>query len=164
MRWRKLFISFFLSLTVVINAVALGFAAANEEQYDIIVVSLQLFFSLYVFLLSSRSVGQSAADEHANSILHVTGLTTVAFALFGSIVILPDRSPPVAASGVGSSEPVLVYLWYNLVGLYTILCVLTFTTPLGPPLYFPPKNIYSKKTVDLITNKDEENVCGIISA
>lgn len=163
MRWRKLLISFLLSLTVIINAVALGFAAANEEQYDVIVASLQLFFSLYVFLLSARSVGQTTAHEHANSILHVTGLTTVAFALLGSIAILPDSPPPVAASGVGRSEPVLVYLWYTLVGLYTILCVLTFTTPLGPPLYFPPENIYSKKTVESITNKDEENVCGLIS-
>ncbi|EDR07940.1 multidrug resistance-associated ABC transporter [Laccaria bicolor S238N-H82] len=164
MRWRKLFISFLLSLTIVINTVALGFAAANEEQNDVVVASLQLFFSLYVFLLSARSVGQNTADEHANSILHVTGLTTVAFALLGSIAILPDRPPPVATSGVGQSEPVLIYLWYTLVGLYTILCVLTFTTPLGPPLYFPPANIYSKKTVDSITNKDDENVCGLISA
>lgn len=164
MRWRKLIISFLLSLTVVINTVSIGFAAANEEQYDVIVASLQLFFSLYVFLLSARSVGQSTADEHANSILHVTGLTTVAFTLLGSIAILPDRPPPVATSHVDSSEPVLIYLWYTLVGLYTILCVLTFTTPLGPPLYFPPKNIYFEKTVDSITNKDEENVCGIISA
>ena len=122
------------------------------------IYSLHLLFALYVFVISARSIVQVTTDDHSDSIVHITALLTVAFLLLGSTAILPDSPPPVALSI--DDEPVLLGLWYTLLGLYTVGCILAYSTPLGPPLHYPPSDIYSEKTVKSITNADEENVCG----
>ncbi|CAA7268235.1 unnamed protein product [Cyclocybe aegerita] len=161
MRWRKIFISSLLAVCLAICGVSLGWSIAEDNRFDIAVCSLHVFFALYAFLLSARSVGQTD-DEHSQSIIHLTSLMTVAFLLLGSSALLPDYSPPVPATVRQFSA--LLALWYTLVALYTVVCVLCFTTPLGPPLHYDPADIYSEKVVQSITNMDEANVCGLTGA
>ena len=158
MRLRKALLSLLLAFTVVISTVSLGWSIANNEHIDITIYSLHLSFALYLFLVSARSVLQVTVDDHSDSIIHLTALLTVAFLLLGSAAILPDSPPPVVASI--DDEPVLKGLWYALLSLYTVGCILAYSTPLGPRLHYPPSDIYSEKTVKSITNVDENNVCG----
>ena len=158
MRWRKALLSLVLAFAVVFSTVSLGWSIANIDHIDIKIYSLHLSFAGYIFLISTRSVLQVTTYDHSNSILHLTVLLTVAFSLLGSAAILPDNPPPIAASI--DDEPVLLCLWYALLGAYTLGCILAYSTPLGPPLHYPPSDIYSEKTVKSITNMDEQNVCG----
>ena len=81
-----------------ISTVSLGWSIANNDHVDMKIYSLRLFFALYVFVISARSVHQVTTDDHSDSILHLTVLLTVAFSLLGSAAILPDSPPPTAAS------------------------------------------------------------------
>ena len=158
MRRRKALLSIFLAFAVVTSTASLGWSIAINDHVDIKIYSLHLFFALYVFVISARSVLQVTADDHSNSILHLTALLTVAVSLLGSAAMLPDSSPPLTASI--DNKPVLLGLWYSLLGMYTVGCILAYSTPLGPPLHYPPSDIYSEKIVKSITNMDEQNVCG----
>ena len=159
MRWRKTVLSLFLAFAVVISAVLLGWSIANHDHVDMKIYSLHLFFALYVFVISARSVLQVTTNDHSDSILHLTALLTVAFLLLGSAAILPDLHPVAVAVSIGD-ESVLLGLWYALLGIYTVGCILAYSTPLGPPLHYPPSDIYSENTLKSITNTDEQNVCG----
>ncbi|KIM46655.1 hypothetical protein M413DRAFT_440257 [Hebeloma cylindrosporum] len=161
MRWRKTFLSLLLLFAVIFNTVSLGWSVANEGRSDTIIYALHVCFALYVFLLAVRSIGQDNPDDHSDSILHLTALLTVAFILLGSAAILPSTPSPAVASI--EDERILLGLWYGLVSIYGVACFITYTTPLGPPLHYSPSDIYSEKTVQSITNMDEENVCGIIN-
>lgn len=158
MQWRKALLSLVLAFAVVTSTVSLGWSIANNDHIDITIYSLHVTFALYVFIISARSVFQVTTDDHSGSIIHLAALLTVAFALLGSTAILPDSPPPVALSI--DDEPVLLGLWYALLGVYAVGCILAYSTPLGPPLHYPPSDIYSEKTVKSITNIDERNVCG----
>jgi len=159
MRWRKALLSLFLAFAVVISTVSLGWSIANNDHIDTTIYILHLSFALYVFLISARSVLQVTTNDHSNSIIHLTALLTVAFLLLGSVAILPNNPPPVT-SFIDDDDPVLLSMWYALIGVYIVGCILAYSTPLGPPLHFPPSYIYSEKTVKSITNMDERNVCG----
>ena len=150
--------SLFLAFAVMSSTFSLGWSIANDDHVDMKIYGLHLFFALYVFVISARSVVQVTTDDHSGSILHLTALLSVAFSLLGSTAILPDSPPPVAASI--DDEPVLLGLWYTLLGIYTVGCILAYSTPMGPPLHYPPSDIYSEKTIRSITNTDEKNVCG----
>ena len=150
--------SLLLAFAVAISTVSLGWSIANNDYVDLQIYSLHLSFALYVLVISTCSVFQVTKDEHSNSILHLTVLLTIAFSLLASAAILPDSPPPMAASI--DDELVLLSLWYALLGIYTLGCILVYITPLGPPLHYPPSDIYSEKTVKSITNMDERNVCG----
>jgi len=52
--------------------------------------------------------------------------------------------------------------FYATFAIYVVLLVIAVTRPLGPKLHFPSERIYSEKTIMAITNKDEENVCGLV--
>ena len=180
MRRRKLFISCLIALAVIASSILLGWAIADELWDESTIYFLHLVFSLYIFFLSCRSVRQDDADFHTEYILHLTALSTLAALLFGSATILPDSPPPSKKisnltfkilwprSSLGESpqdsEIILRGLWYILILAHTFAWILIIRTPLGPLLHYPPSNIYSEKTVTSITNKDENNVCGIISS
>ena len=158
MRWRKALLSLFLTFAVVISTLSLGWSIANSDDIRIQIYSLHLFFALYIFVISARSVLQVTKYHHSVSILHLTALLTVVWSLLATSAILPGRPPPVTQSI--DDEPVLLALWYALLGIYTVGCIIAYSTPLGPPLYYPPSDVYSEKTVKSITNMDERNVCG----
>ena len=148
---------------MVISTASLGWSITHDrdDHVAVKVYSLHLFFALYVFIISARSVFQVTPDNHSHSILHLTTLLTVVFSFLGSAAILPD-SPPSVATSI-DDDPVLLGLWYALLGIYTIGCILAYSTPLGPPLQYPPSDIYFEKTVKSITNVDKQNVCGTTS-
>ena len=156
MRWRKALLSLFLAHGVVISMLSLGWSIANSNYDDMKIYSLHLFFAGYVFFITARSVLEVTTDDHSASILHLTALLTVAFLLLGLSVILPR--PGVAVSS--NDEFVFLGMWYALLGIYTLGCILAYSTPLGPPLHYPPSDIYSEKTINSIANVDELNVCG----
>ena len=158
MRWRKALLSLFLAFAVAMSAVSLGWSIANNDYVDIQIYSLHLSFALYLCVISTRSVFQATRDDHLHSIVHITVLLTVAFSLLGSAAILPDSPPPVTASI--DDDLVLRSLWFTLLGIYGLGCIIVYTTRLGPPLHFPPSDLYSEKTIKSITNMDEQNVCG----
>ena len=157
MRWRKALLSLFLVFAVVISMLSLGWSIANNDHDDMKIYGLLLSFAVYVFVISARSVFQVVAADHSTSVLHLTALLTVAFLLLGLTAILP--APPAEAVS-NDDEFVLLGLWYTLLGIYTVGCILAYSTPLGPPLHYPPSDIYSEKTIKTITNTDERNVCG----
>ena len=157
MRWRKALLSLFLVFSVVISMLSLGWSIANNDHDDMKIYGLLLSFAVYVFVISARSVFQVVAADHSTSVLHLTALLTVAFLLLGLTAILP--APPAEAVS-NDDEFVLLGLWYTLLGIYTVGCILAYSTPLGPPLHYPPSDIYSEKTIKTITNTDERNVCG----
>jgi hypothetical protein len=161
MRWRKALLSLFLAFAVAISTVSLSWSVANNDHVNIKIYSLQLLFTLYVFIISARSVFQVTKDEHSDSIIHLTALLTTAFCLLGLAAIPPpaDSPPPVPAPTDDESVP--PGLGYALLGIYTVACTLAYSTPLGPALHYPPEDIYSEKIVKSITNMDEPNVCGV---
>ncbi|KAF5378754.1 hypothetical protein D9615_006977 [Tricholomella constricta] len=161
MRWRKLLMTMLLVVVLVIDAISLGWSVANNESMEIVVNAIHVGFSLFLVILSARSVNETTTDGHSEYIIHLTSLTTLAFLLLGSTAILPD-TPPLAAS-LGKRTP-LHGLWLAKVALYTIACLLYFTTPQGPRLHFPAERIYSEKTLQAATNHEEENVAGVSSA
>lgn len=159
MWWRKVTITLFLALTVGLNAAALGYAYADDQQRELLVAGLQLFFSLYVVVVAGLSVPQ-VYQSHSDSIIHLSGLTALASVLLLSVSILPDTPPPIIKTLM--YEATLQIIWYSVLALYMIACVMSFTTPVSPALHFPPELVYSQKTVQTITNPDEANVCGLI--
>ncbi|TFK38174.1 multidrug resistance-associated ABC transporter [Crucibulum laeve] len=162
MRWRKFFISSLLAVVVILSTVALGWSTTNDERQETAVFALHVVFSLYLLVIAARSVVQEEVESHSQSIIHLTTLLTVVTTLLGSAAILPDAPPPVAQSL--EDDAVLKGIWYAMFGLYTVTCILAYSTPQGPPLHYPPAGIYSEKTVQSITNSDQENVCGLVGA
>lgn len=161
MRRRKLFISLLAAVIVVLNTVSLGWAAADDMKHNISILAIYIYFALYVLIIAARSINQNSVESHAESVIHLTTLTTIACLLLGGTAILPISPPPVIeATG---DDYVLLPVWYTMVGIYYVICIIAFTTPQGPPLHYSPGDIYSEKTVQSITNTDQENVCGITS-
>ena len=153
--------SVLLAVALTVSTVSLGWSIAEEGDDETAIYVLHVCFALYTFLISTRAVTQENVDDHSDLIIHVTILMSVAFSLLFSSAILPDSPPPVAELLYEDSVP--LGLWYTLIVIYALVCVLACTTPLGPPLHYEPSDIYSEKTVQSITNTEEENVCGIMS-
>lgn len=179
MRRRKLLVSLLLALAVVVSSIMLGWSAADELWEESTVHLLHLSFALYVFFLSVRSVRQDDADVHTKYILHLSVLSTLGFLLLGGTVILPETPPPSKVSNLAykflwprsthealsqDSDIILRVLWYFLTLVYALAWAIITRTPLGPSLHYPASNIYSEKTVQSISNQDENNVCGVISS
>ncbi|KAF5314753.1 hypothetical protein D9611_007066 [Ephemerocybe angulata] len=175
MRRRKVLMSVLLVFTVALNAIALGYAAAEDvDPKELAISALQLAFSLYALVITVLSAFKN--DLHWSAIVHLTSLTTIAGLLLGSAAILPNSPFPVGRQPsfspsiftllfrTSNDDHVLNAIWYTLTALYIVTGFIAITTPLGPPLYFPPHLIYAEKQVKLITNEDPENVCGVNSA
>ena len=90
--------------------------------------------------------------------IHLSALTSLAFAPLAISALVPDD----AASMYAEVEDRTVKgLYYAILSLYGISCVIAITTPLGPPLHYPKELIYSEKIVASITNQAYDNVCGV---
>lgn len=176
--WRKLFISCLLTIALITSGVSLGLSILDGQRYELTVYSLHGAFAFYTCILSFRSIRQSDAESHSKSILHLSALSTIAFLLLGITTILPESSPPVTESlsvfhtfwpqsyilrAPNQDDAVLLALWYASITVYALACIVVIRTPLGPLLYYPPSDLYSEATVRSITNKDNNNVCGVIS-
>ncbi|KAH9932951.1 ATP-binding cassette transporter [Fomitopsis serialis] len=161
MRLRKLFFSFILAAILMVQCVSLGWAAIEDERTSIAVHTLHIVFALYTLVVAARSVGQED-NEHAESMIHLSALTFVASAFLFTTSILPSTELVDISLYVSSSVP--LGLFYATLALYIASLVLVATTPCGPPLHFPPEQIYSEKVTAKMTNTSEDNVCGITGA
>ncbi|KAH9932956.1 multidrug resistance-associated ABC transporter [Fomitopsis serialis] len=161
MRLRKLFFSFILAAILMVQCVSLGWAAIEDERTSIAVHTLHIVFALYTLVVAARSVGQED-NEHAESMIHLSALTFVASAFLFTTSILPSTELVDISLYVSSSVP--LGLFYATLALYIASLVLVATTPCGPPLHFPPEQIYSDKVTAKMTNKSEDNVCGTAGA
>lgn len=146
-------------MILIIESISLGWSIIEDQHPSIEAFALHVAFSLYLVLVAVRSVPQVTVDIHSESVWHLSTLSTLAAVLSVSMVILPSSPPPPAFT---DSFTTLQGLRYATVGLYVVVCVAACTTPQGPPLHYPPEVIYSPKTVETITNMDQENVTGIV--
>ncbi|KAK0452262.1 hypothetical protein EV421DRAFT_888433 [Armillaria borealis] len=162
MRRRKIILSFLFAAILILKTICFGWAIVEDEPSNVASYAIHVFFSLYVLAVAIRSVNQDAPGPHSESVLHLTTLTTLATVFLGISILLPTNSPPVATS-VDASE-VFTWTWVFIFFIYTITCLLSFTTPRGPPLHYEPKDIYSTKEASARTNKDEVNVTGVTGA
>ncbi len=152
MRRRKYFIAILSTFSVAVTTATLGCSISDANSYLITSCSLQTSFAVYVFVLSLLSIRQ---ETHRESVLHLTALSTLAFALFGLSAIVPLRDDN--TKGSITSLPC-----YALSVIYAITSATCFTTALGPPLHYPPSSIYSDQVVNSIVNHEEVNVCGAV--
>ncbi|TFY65276.1 hypothetical protein EVJ58_g2068 [Rhodofomes roseus] len=158
---RKLAVSVLLVAIVMIQCACLGWVIIEDEGTNIVVHTLHIAFALYTLAVAARSVGQQDG-EHATSMIHLSALPFVASALLFTTAILPSTRLADITSYEPSSVP--LGLWYATLALYIASLVLAATTPCGPPLHFPPEQIYSDKIIAKMTNRYEDNVCGITGA
>ncbi|KAF8069172.1 multidrug resistance-associated ABC transporter [Lyophyllum atratum] len=161
MRWRKMFMALLLIAVLALGAISLGWSVANAEREEIVVYTINLAFSLYLVIIAAYSVNEATIDTHSEYIRHLVALTSVTVLLMGATAILPSTPPATASIEASSAIP---GVWHATLALYTIACLLYFTTPQGPRLHFPAERIYSEKTIQASTNHDEENVSGVIGA
>jgi len=146
-----------LTFVVAINASSLGWFITSAETDRILSALFQTSFSLHLLVLTSLSVHQRDVASHTRSIIHITSLATVVTSLFCVASIMPSST----LGGISSRE-IRRDDFYATFTIYVVFLVIAVTRPLGPKLHFPSERIYSEKTVMAITNKDEENVCGLV--
>ncbi|KAF9007916.1 ATP-binding cassette transporter [Cyathus striatus] len=162
MRRTKIFMSILIGSIAVLSTFAASWSAVNEDVTNAIISGLHTITSTYLLVITVHSLYTKSLDEHWVSISHIAALTAIASSLLGITTILPETPPPVAKSVDGDAT--MQAIWYAVLGLYMTLSVVSFITPLGPSLHYPPNNIYSEKVIQTITNTDEENVCGVVGA
>ncbi|KAL9710252.1 hypothetical protein Ac2012v2_006548 [Leucoagaricus gongylophorus] len=151
--------SILLTFVVAINASSLGWSITSTETKRILTTLFQTSFSLYLLIVTGSSVNQRDVESHTRSIIHITSLTIVVTGLFCVAGIMPNST----FDGISRLE-IRRDDFYATSAIYVVLLVVAMTRPLGPKLHFPSERIYSEKTVMAITNKDEENVCGLVGA
>lgn len=146
-----------LTFVVAINASSLGWSITSAEINRILSTLFQTSFSLHLLVLTGLSVHQRDVASHTRSIIHITSLVAVVTSLFCIASIMPSLT----VGGISSRE-IRRDDFYTTFAIYVVFLVIAVTRPLGPKLHFPSERIYSEKTVMGITNKDEENVCGLV--
>lgn len=157
MRLRKLGLAAAFALIVVLQSISLGWVVLEDDNTNLPVQILSVFFSLYLFLFSARAVNQEYS-AHTNSIIHLSCLTLFTSALLGTTAILPGNN---VSSLVNLSATVPDVIWNSVLTLHLLSCLNAITTPTGPALHFPSDRIYSQKTLMKLTSVYPDNVCGV---
>lgn len=151
-----------LSLSLItilaLETIALGWSIALDARQDIAILVLHVLVAAYITSVSVGALYHDSPYLHSDYMIHLSGLTFIAFA-------------PLAISALVPNEPISVYaeledmtvkgLYYAVIVFYGVSCALAITTPLGPALHYPKELIYSEKTVTSITNQAHDNVCGV---
>ncbi|EGO03880.1 hypothetical protein SERLA73DRAFT_84054 [Serpula lacrymans var. lacrymans S7.3] len=161
MRLWKLFLTIILAIILAIQTICLAWSAINDDRDALIVYALHAAFSLYTVIVVARSINQDNAEYHSESLIHLAALTFVPSALLAITAILPYTKPDRVLILV---DPALKGLWYAVLALYLVACIISWTLPSGPHLHFPAERIYSEKTIKATTNFAQHNVCGLASA
>ncbi len=153
MKGRKIGLAVIFALILAVKTVALGWSIASSDSRKEIVASFfEVVFVSYILGVSLWSIFLSDIYTHWRSILHLSGLTTLAFVALGTPAILPlSKSSP---------ETTSVAL-HTTLSLYFFATLVAIRTKRGPKLHFPIKSIYSEKTIANTTSFAEDNVCGI---
>jgi len=159
MEGKKTTLTLLLTLATVISAVSFGWSIGNDLRSDAVVYALHTIFSMYTFLFALLSIKERDVNVHSAGVFHVSVLLTSASLLLLGTSILPTTPSPVA---VIPEDYVLSLLWPALTAVYSAAAAVAMTTPIGPPLHYPPSSIYPQKIVDSITNMAENNVAGVV--
>jgi len=159
MEGKKTTLTLLLTLATIISAVSFGWSIGNDRRNDAIVYALHTIFSMYTFLFALLSIKERDVNVHSAGVFHVSVLLTSASLVLLGTSILPTTPSPVAAI---PEDTVLSFLWPALTAVYSAAAVVAMTTPIGPPLHYPPSNLYPQKIVDSITNMAENNVAGVV--
>jgi len=168
MRLRKLGVSFLLILVLYAHAMMLGWLAMSRDDrtLPILSLSLELATTLYLLVLSVRSVFNVDFEDHWEFLIHVCSLVTT-FTFLTSIRLLLPTSLPItsvrfSALGAATDSRIFQACDYFVFALYLSITLVTGTTPRSPKLHFPPSLVYSSKVLELPIPFPEENVCGIV--
>lgn len=151
-----------LAVVLVLQSISLGWTFSTGESDSNLAYALHVAYAFYLTGLAVRSVYQNAVQPHSESMIHLAVLTFVPTVLLFTTAILPT-SRPISLSML-QSYPASPGVWYTVLALYFIVTVIVFTIPMGPPLHFPSDILYSEKVLKTTTNRDENNVCGVVGA
>ncbi|KAJ7512873.1 multidrug resistance-associated ABC transporter [Mycena galericulata] len=153
---RKTFLCILLAVVLGLQAASLVLAVL--EAFEVATHALHLCYALYVFAVATFAVKRTDVPAHSESTWHLAALTALPAFCMSSTAILPSDAVIVASSEI------IQRFWYAVLAIYIVACITAWTTPLGPPLHYPPSAIYSPKTVAAATNTDQENVTGVVGA
>lgn len=149
MRLRK------ISLLVVIFS-ALAFSLASTGYSEIPKTS----FTAYLALLAFLSLRNAERAAHVHYTTSLAGLSSSAFLILLADALVPE---------VSSSKVTDLYQYQNIfLVFYLAASALALATPRGPPLYYPPQNIYPTKMMNSDSTgapvEKENNVNGVVGA
>ncbi|KAF9239800.1 multidrug resistance-associated ABC transporter [Melanogaster broomeanus] len=136
MRLWKQILALSLSALLVVESVSLGWHALNLGGEVLVQHTLRTISALYLVGLALRALGQSTADKHAESLVHIASLSLVGTTLLVVSVMVPSTASFTR----------------------TIFTRTPSALPTGPHLHFPSELIYSQKTVESTTNFRLDNV------
>lgn len=121
---------------------------------------LDVLFALYLLLISVKSLPKDSSTGHFKYVIHMAFLLFVACLSKGSMAIMPSASLTTTEHSTPGD------LWYPALALHLVAFVIVINIPRGPPLYFPPNQIYAEKWLGATTamKSESENVCGIVNA
>ncbi|KAF8549145.1 P-loop containing nucleoside triphosphate hydrolase protein [Imleria badia] len=156
----KLLVSVLLAVILVLQSLSLGWTFSAGEGDSNLTYALHVAYAFYLTALAVRSVYQNAIESHSESMIHLAGLTFAPTTLLFAVAMLPT-SGPISLSMLQSFSA-LLGIWYTVLVLYFIVTVVVFTIPMGPPLHYPSETLYSEKVIKAATNRDKDNVCGVV--
>jgi hypothetical protein len=144
-----------ISLLVVLFS-ALVFSLASTGYSELPKTLFTAYLALLAFL--SLRTGERTAHVHFTTSLAV--LSSSAFLILLADALVPE---------VGSSELTDLYQYQNIfLVFYLFASALALATPRGPPLYYPPQNIYPTKMMNSDSTgtsaEKENNVNGVVGA
>ncbi|KAL4079580.1 hypothetical protein J3A83DRAFT_4368342 [Scleroderma citrinum] len=159
----KILTCFVLVVIVVLQSISLGWTfMVDDEGYSKYTYGLHVAYAFYATILAGRAVYQNTVEAHAVSIIHLAVLTFMPTILLFAAAILPSSLP--VSITLAQNVPFLLWIYYVVLALYFVITIIIFTMPTGPPLHFPPENVFSEKTVLNATNHDQNNVSGIVGS
>ncbi|KAG8989939.1 hypothetical protein FRB93_003401 [Tulasnella sp. JGI-2019a] len=146
---------------VALGTVTLGWLLSAEEDYtayDITSTIIHIFFASYLLIISAWSIAMDEIDPHWVTVIHIWSLSTVAVFVYSIRLLLPKGVTSVPEG------PVLAGLDYATFALYIVVFCMSFFTPRGPDVHFPPERIYSPKTLASSAPTAYNNVTGYVGA
>ncbi|KAF7316261.1 Multidrug resistance-associated ABC transporter protein [Mycena indigotica] len=153
---RKFFLALLFAAVTGLQAASLGLSVFHkEENSQIITYALYLAYALYSFGFAVFAVKGNDVQSNSERIWHLCALSTIPALSLAFIAILPSNTIVISSNTIDQ-------LWYGVLAVYILASVVSWTTPLGPALHYPPDDIYSPKTVATLTNTDQENVTGVV--
>lgn len=157
-RFRKMLLSLALITTLALETIALGWSIALDARQDIAILALQVLVAVYITTVSVRTLYHDSLHLHSEYMIHLSGLTSMAFVPLAISALVPNEPISISAE---LEDMMVKGLYYAVIAFYGVSCALAITTPLGPALHYPKELIYSEKTVASITNQAHDNVCGV---
>ncbi|KAI0062503.1 ATP-binding cassette transporter [Artomyces pyxidatus] len=154
---RKTVLSFMFAIILAIQSTSLAYSIYLSLTAFVATYALNIVFAVYLTCISVRPLFPDSTSSHAETMVHLSVLTFLAFVSLGTTALIPEDTISTSDEDL---PPFLKVLWNVVFVFYTGACFLAVRMPLGPALHFPPSRIYSEKTVAAISNMAPDNVSG----